>query len=460
MLVMSYSPPGVKEWCSCRTQRQVSRHGEHVLLRVSPAVRRTQRFPVNAFEFEHRLRQMSYVTGPDTSYSRIAQVCDGNIPSFTSGGQSMTLTFHTDSSQTYRGFKIRYTAVAAGLPDCTVSGDHFMASGTKQFFRSPGYPGDYASDLDVTYLIEKPQETDVMVFEFSDFAVEYGENCQYDFVSIHAGACMESTMVEKLCGSDESDFRFIYQTGKFLVIRFKTDGDVALSGFEASYVLVSGSVSPTTLDEEEDGIAWWLIVVIVVLSFPVAIFGLALLLYLCRGRSKTLVRPEKAEKKVEPEVVVAIPFHPKPKSKRGIRQLHPAPGKEIYTVSTPPDYVEPVFPMTQKTNPVPGGKKDVPHPIPFIGTATPPRSGSFGIAGTDTPEGLDTSKYMTGGDHELHSSSPTATGVILTASPPLADQSSSTEDRTNRLETLPSAELLPDEVHEDTTSVVPEAFQY
>ena len=59
------------------------------------------------------------------------------------------------------------------------------------------------------------------------------------------GACLSSPLAKTLCGISLSagDNSYIYSTGKFLLVRFKTDFSVTERGFDLTYVLVNSTSS-------------------------------------------------------------------------------------------------------------------------------------------------------------------------------------------------------------------------
>ena len=88
-----------------------------------------------------------------------------------------------------------------------------------------------------TWLIEAPFGYHVYL-SISCFSLEYGRsNCPYDFLEIRDGNTLSSPLITKACGS--LGFLYIYSSGRFLLLRLRTDGSVQGAGFAAYYSTVS-----------------------------------------------------------------------------------------------------------------------------------------------------------------------------------------------------------------------------
>ena len=88
-----------------------------------------------------------------------------------------------------------------------------------------------------TWLIEAPFGYHAYL-SISYFSLEYGgSNCPYDFLEIRDGNTLSSPLITKACGS--LGYLYIYSSGRFLLLRFRTDGSVQGAGFAAYYSTVS-----------------------------------------------------------------------------------------------------------------------------------------------------------------------------------------------------------------------------
>ena len=84
-----------------------------------------------------------------------------------------------------------------------------------------------------TWLIEAPFGYHVYLY-FYHFSLEYGgSNCPYDFLEIRDGNTLSSPLITKACGS--LGYFYVYSSGRFLLLRFRTDGSVQGAGFTVYY---------------------------------------------------------------------------------------------------------------------------------------------------------------------------------------------------------------------------------
>ena len=103
------------------------------------------------------------------------------------------------------------------------------------YLYSPGYPGCYANNLMCTWLIEAPFGYYVYLY-FYHFSLEYGgSSCPFDFLEIRDGNTLSSPLITKACGSLGSLYLYVYSSGRFVLLRFRTDGSVQGSGFAGYY---------------------------------------------------------------------------------------------------------------------------------------------------------------------------------------------------------------------------------
>ena len=109
-------------------------------------------------------------------------------------------------------------------------GRHLYASHYPSF-HSPGYPGCYPNNVLCTWLIEAPPGYYVELHIY-DFNLEYGgNNCVWDYLEIYDGGTGSSPLLTKACGYLSS--LTLYSSGRFLFLRFYSDGIIPMSGFSA-----------------------------------------------------------------------------------------------------------------------------------------------------------------------------------------------------------------------------------
>ena len=101
-------------------------------------------------------------------------------------------------------------------------------------FTSPNYPSNYGNNAYCTLLIQAPAGLNIYV-RFGSFDLERG--C--DFVEIFDGYSAGSPIIIRASGRQAlSDIK---SSGKFLFVRFRSDGSITRSGFSATYNAVSYS---------------------------------------------------------------------------------------------------------------------------------------------------------------------------------------------------------------------------
>ena len=73
-----------------------------------------------------------------------------------------------------------------------------------------------------------------------DMDIESGSNCPYDYIQIQNAVIYGSGVLPgRLCGSltSNSTFSSYHET---LIVRFVTDGSIAVRGFKARYTVIPG----------------------------------------------------------------------------------------------------------------------------------------------------------------------------------------------------------------------------
>ena len=98
-------------------------------------------------------------------------------------------------------------------------------------FTSPGYPNAYPDDQHCTWLIEAPYGYYIYL-QFGSFYLER----RYDWVEIFDGSSASSTRIKR--ESDRQPSWGVCSSGRFLFVKFTSDGSVSHSGFSATYRVV------------------------------------------------------------------------------------------------------------------------------------------------------------------------------------------------------------------------------
>ena len=106
-------------------------------------------------------------------------------------------------------------------------------------FTSPNYPSNYGSNERCSLLIEAPYGHYIHL-QFTSFNLEYGgAHCPYDYVEVFDGSSAWSYKMTKTCGQRAACG--IKSSGRFLFVKFYSDGSVQRPGFSAYYYAVSYS---------------------------------------------------------------------------------------------------------------------------------------------------------------------------------------------------------------------------
>ena len=99
-------------------------------------------------------------------------------------------------------------------------------------FTSPGHPSPYSNNQHCTWLIEAPYGYYIYL-QFGSFNLE---SC-CDWVQIFDGGSEYSSRIARKSGYQPP--WGVCSSGRFLFVKFTTDGSVTQSGFSATYRVVS-----------------------------------------------------------------------------------------------------------------------------------------------------------------------------------------------------------------------------
>ena len=107
-------------------------------------------------------------------------------------------------------------------------------------FTSPNYPSNYGSNERCSLLIEAPRGHYIYL-QFRSFHLEYASSCNYDYLEVFDGNSAWSPKITRACGQRYQAPCEIHSSGRFLYVKFRSDGSVQYSGFSAYYYAVSKS---------------------------------------------------------------------------------------------------------------------------------------------------------------------------------------------------------------------------
>ena len=108
-----------------------------------------------------------------------------------------------------------------------------------RYFQSPNHPNCYPNNKDCTWLIETTAYNYIYL-QINQFNLEYGGgSCPNDYLEIRDGNTPSSPLITKMCGS--VGYTYIYSTGRFLLVRFVSNGYFQMPGFRAYCYAVRSS---------------------------------------------------------------------------------------------------------------------------------------------------------------------------------------------------------------------------
>ncbi|KAM5158320.1 cubilin [Mantella aurantiaca] len=175
--------------------------------------------------------------GPDTHYHIIGTICGVSPPpSLFSSSSSMTLQFSSDNSISRRGFLLEWSAVFLSpdkLPTIApgACGGILTTGDTPLFLFSPGWPNNYASRLECTWVIRSPEST--VELNILTLDIEEHNSCSYDKLVIRDGDNSLAPELATICGREPPGP--IRSSGDVMFLHFSSDGSTTGKGFNASY---------------------------------------------------------------------------------------------------------------------------------------------------------------------------------------------------------------------------------
>uniref|UniRef100_A0A672HTS6 Cubilin (intrinsic factor-cobalamin receptor) n=1 Tax=Salarias fasciatus TaxID=181472 RepID=A0A672HTS6_SALFA len=168
-----------------------------------------------------------YDNGTVQTGNRIGRYCGQTVPpSITSTDNLLTLLFVTDKSFSKEGFSASYVSMDAS----TGCGQTFTSPTGS--FMSPNYPNNYPTHRDCVFKIIVEANMQIML-NFTDFYVEWTDNCHADFVEIRDGGFETSPVIGKFCGNKRP--QVIVSHSNRLWVRFHSDSMITVRGFMAHW---------------------------------------------------------------------------------------------------------------------------------------------------------------------------------------------------------------------------------
>ena len=110
-------------------------------------------------------------------------------------------------------------------------------------FTSPNYPDPYPNSVICRTLITAPEDLQVLLYLREIDLEDSGEDCRFnwDILTVYDGSMEDENKIRgRYCGSNYNTPISIRSSGTDMLVVFKSDAAIALSGFEAAFYFVPG----------------------------------------------------------------------------------------------------------------------------------------------------------------------------------------------------------------------------
>ncbi|XP_060075561.1 cubilin-like [Ylistrum balloti] len=154
---------------------------------------------------------------------RSMHYCGSTLPSmFESIGQTAQINYKASGTSAGHGFSLTYQTATCNRTYSDYSGQ----------IHSPGWPGNYPSNIYCEILINGPPNTWITLY-FNIFSIESHRSCRFDYLQVRNGSTATAPTVATLCGYAIPDP--IFGSGNSLWLGFRTDGSLTHPGFDITY---------------------------------------------------------------------------------------------------------------------------------------------------------------------------------------------------------------------------------
>ncbi|XP_033965029.1 neuropilin and tolloid-like protein 1 [Pseudochaenichthys georgianus] len=107
-------------------------------------------------------------------------------------------------------------------------------------FTSPNYPNKYPPTTECVYILEAPPRQCIDLHFGENYSIESSWECKFDNIEVRDGPFGFSPILGRYCGQHSPpDIR---SSGRYLWIKFVTDGELEAVGFSASYNFTAGYI--------------------------------------------------------------------------------------------------------------------------------------------------------------------------------------------------------------------------
>ncbi|CAL8400090.1 unnamed protein product [Gadus morhua 'NCC'] len=105
-------------------------------------------------------------------------------------------------------------------------------------FTSPNYPSKYPPETECVYILEAPPRQCIDLHFEENYSIESSWECKFDNIEVRDGPFGFSPVMGRYCGQHSPpDIR---SSGRYLWIKFVTDGELEAVGFSARYNFTAG----------------------------------------------------------------------------------------------------------------------------------------------------------------------------------------------------------------------------
>ncbi|XP_046374817.2 cubilin-like [Haliotis rufescens] len=177
-----------------------------------------------------------------TTYATVLGTFCGTVThNYVSSGTSVSIKFHSDTSNTFRGFRLAYTA--GTFVQC--GDNNLVANSVGSYIQSPNYPLDYPNNADCSWTIDTQDSDFIVSLDVISSDLEDNSGCTYDYYEIYDGVDDSYSSLGRYCGSSVP---LKYSTGQFMFIKFKSDGSNVFTGFQMLYTSMLKDTVPDIPD--------------------------------------------------------------------------------------------------------------------------------------------------------------------------------------------------------------------
>uniref|UniRef100_S4RKI0 Neuropilin and tolloid like 2 n=1 Tax=Petromyzon marinus TaxID=7757 RepID=S4RKI0_PETMA len=103
-------------------------------------------------------------------------------------------------------------------------------------FSSSNYPGNYPPDKECIYILEAPPRQRTELHFDEPYSVEPSWECKFDHLEVRDGPFSFSPLIGRFCGTERPPP--ITSNGRFMWIKFYSDGELESMGFRAYYTFL------------------------------------------------------------------------------------------------------------------------------------------------------------------------------------------------------------------------------